>query len=139
MVHGAAIRDGAIAVPGGRPSSYDPSYCERIVELGREGLSIVQMAAALDVHRETIEQNWPAAYPEFSEAFAFARLLSQAWWEAKGQDSLDKPVFQGSVWSRSMAARFPKDWREKTETDVNIKGDLAALIAERRAKVAEAE
>ena len=107
-------------MPGGRPTDYLPEYCERVIELGREGMSVVEMAAEIGVHRETLEENWPTAHPEFSEAFTHARQLSQAWWERQGRVNLLLPpgagTFNASVWSRSMAARFPKDWREKTET-----------------------
>lgn len=106
----------------GRPSSYRPEYCEQLIELGREGMSVVEMAAEIGCHRETLEENWPASYPEFSEAFTRAKVLSQAWWEKQGRVNLLLPPgagsFNGNVWSRSMAARFPKDWREKTETAV---------------------
>ena len=106
----------------GRPSAYLPEYCERVIELGREGMSVVEMAAEIGVHRETLEENWPAANPAFSEAFTHARQLSQAWWERQGRVNLllapGVGTFNGSVWSRSMAARFPKDWREKSTTEL---------------------
>lgn len=101
----------------GRPTDYDPAYCERVIEIGRLGASVVEMACDLGVCRATIETNWPAAHPEFLEAFTRAKLESQVWWEKKGRDSLTTPGFQGSVWSRSMAARFPHDWREKQELE----------------------
>lgn len=126
-------------MPGGRPSTYDESYCDRVIELGNEGASIVEMAHEIGCARATLEANWPAAHPEFLEALERAKLASQTWWERKGRENLEKNVFQQSVWSRSMAARFPHDWREKTETDLNVKGDLASIIAARREKVASAE
>lgn len=98
---------------GGRPSSYEPSFCERVIELGREGFSIVEMAADLGVSRNTLETNWPAAHREFLEALERARDLSQAWWEKQGRENLTADKFQSALYSRSMAARFPKDWREK--------------------------
>ena len=105
---------------GGRPTLYDPAYCERVIELGKQGMSVVEMAADIGVARSTLEEAWPAAYPEFSEAFMQARQHSQAWWESMGRVNLIMPqgsgTFQASVWSRSMAARFPADWREKSET-----------------------
>jgi hypothetical protein len=97
-----------------RPSKYDPAYCEQVIELGKQGMSIVEIACALGVHRETIEKNWPEKHPEFSEAFARARDESQAWWEKAGREGLTADKFNAQVWSRSMAARFPHDWREKT-------------------------
>jgi len=99
-----------------RPTTYDPAYCAQVIEMGKQGYSVVEMAAELGCHRESIEQNWPAAHPEFSEAFTLAKLCSQAWWERQGRVNLVMApmsgTFQASAWSRSMAARFPADWRE---------------------------
>jgi transposase len=109
-------------MPAGRPPDYKPEYCEKIVELGRQGLSIVEMAAEIGVaHRCTIEKDWPEQYPEFSEAFTRAKLLSQAWWEKTGRvGMIEEPggvkLNQG-IWSRSMAARFPHDWRENSKVE----------------------
>jgi hypothetical protein len=107
----------------GRPTAYLPEYCETVLELGREGMSVVEMAAEIGVHRETLEENWPASFPEFSEAFTQAKQLSQAWWEKQGRVNLLMPqgggTFNGSVWSRSMAARFPKDWREQKGVELS--------------------
>lgn len=104
--------------PGGRPSLYRPEYCERVLEFGREGMSVVEMAAEIGVARSTLEEAWPAAHEEFSEAFARARELSQAWWERQGRVGLTAERFNAQVYSRSMAARFPKDWRESKEQRV---------------------
>ena len=100
----------------GRPSEYRPEYCERVIELGRLGMSVVEMASEIGVSRNTLETLWTAAHPEFMEAMAIAREASQAWWESMGRTNLVMPkdagTFQASVWSRSMGARFPRDWRE---------------------------
>lgn len=104
--------------PGGRPSLYRPEYCERVLAFGKEGMSVVEMAAEIGVSRMTIEEHWPAAHEEFSEAFARARELSQAWWERQGRVGLTAERFNAQVYSRSMAARFPKDWRESKEQRV---------------------
>jgi hypothetical protein len=101
-------------VAAGRPTDYDPLYCDRIVELGNTGASIVEMAFELGVCRATLEANWTAAHPEFLEAFTYAVAASQVWWERKGRDNLNTTTFKDGMWSRSMAARFPADWREKS-------------------------
>lgn len=107
-------------MPAGRPTSYDPSYCERVIEMGRDGYSVVEMAAEIGVARNTLEQLWTAANPEFLQALTEARDASQAWWESQARKHIIMPqgsgTFQAAAWSRSMAARFPKDWREKNET-----------------------
>ena len=99
----------------GRPSSYKPEYADRVIEMGREGWSVVEMAADIGVARNTLETEWPDKHEEFSQAFAHARELSQAWWERQGRLGLSADKFNAQLYSRSMAARFPKDWRESKE------------------------
>lgn len=105
----------------GRPSNYDPAYCETVIELGRQGASVVEMAAEIGVARATLETNWPAAHEEFLEALTHARELSQAWWEKTGRVGMIENTINASIWSRSMAARFPRDWREVRGTELTGK------------------
>lgn len=102
-------------MPAGRPSLYDPAYCEKVIEWGSKGKSKAWIAAELDVIPQTLD-NWADEHPEFLGALTRAVTKSQQWWEDAGQSGLATPGFNSSVWSRSMAARFPNDWREKTET-----------------------
>jgi hypothetical protein len=97
----------------GRPSKYDPKYCERVIELGKQGMSVVEMACAIGVARSTLETEWTKAHPDFSEAFARAREESQAWWERTGREGMLSKSIDAAIFSRSMSARFPHDWREK--------------------------
>lgn len=99
-----------------RPTDYDAKYCEAVVELGRLGKSRAYIAAKLGVARQTLH-NWERAYPEFLDAMDHARDLAQMWWEEEGQVGMAKQGFNASIWSRSMAARFPDDWREVRATE----------------------
>lgn len=106
-------------MPAGRPTLYRPEYCAKVIELGKEGNSRVQIAAELGVAKSTL-QEWEKEFPEFSVAITRAMTFSQAWWETKGKECLVMPAgatFQSSVWSRSMAARFPDDWRENSKME----------------------
>jgi hypothetical protein len=94
-----------------RPSEYKQEYCEQVIEYGKHGKSVAWMAAELGVHKDTLYE-WEKVHPEFSDAFTRARLESQRWWEDAGQNGMVAPGFNASIWSRSMAARFPEDWRE---------------------------
>lgn len=100
----------------GRPTDYRPEFCEKAIELGTEGKSYAQMAAVFGVARKTIYE-WAKVHPEFSDAIACARDLALAWWEDQAQSGLwETPEGQRlnpQLWSRSMAARFPDDYREK--------------------------
>lgn len=95
----------------GRPTKYRASYCQRVIELGGKGQSRAQMAAALGVSRRVINL-WETVHEEFAEALELAGDLCLAWWETKAQDNLTTSSWQGGTWSRSMAARFPADYRE---------------------------
>lgn len=103
-----------------RPTEYDPSYCDKVIEFGKLGKSRTWIAAALDCCRQTLV-NWEKAHPEFLDAMTRAQVYAQQWWEDAGQDGMVADKFNSSVWSRSMAARFPDDWREKSELDLNGK------------------
>ena len=96
----------------GRPTKYRPEVCEQVIAWGKLGKSKSWIAAELDIARSTIDE-WCATFPDFSDAITRAHVHSQRWWEDKGQGALENREFQSSVWSRSMAARFPDDWREK--------------------------
>jgi hypothetical protein len=111
-------------MPAGRPSDYDPSYCEKVIEWGAQGKSRTWMAAKLGTHRQRLYV-WEEAHPEFKDALMQAKALEQLWWEDKGQECLvmaQGSSFSQTAWSRSMAARFPDDWREKV--DNNVSGTL---------------
>ena len=103
---------------GGRPTDYLPKYCADVIEWGKQGKSKAWMAAELDIARTTLDL-WIATHSEFSYAMEKALAHSQRWWEDSGQRGMETPGYNASIWSRSMAARFPNDWREKTAQEVS--------------------
>lgn len=114
----------------GRPTSYDPAFCEQVIAWGREGKSKAWMASRLNVTRVTVD-NWCGEFPEFLYAITRARDFAQAWWEDVGQEnivSVQGVSLNSGVYSRSMAARFPDDWREKSETAVTGANGGAILV-----------
>ena len=102
-----------------RPTEYKQEFCDQVIEYGKQGKSITWMAAELDVHKDTLYE-WAKVHPEFSDAITRARQHAQRWWEDAGQvGMLTVGGFNASVWSRSMAARFPEDWRESKGVEVS--------------------
>jgi hypothetical protein len=95
----------------GRPTKYDPAMCEDVIYYGSQGKSRTAIAALLGCGRNALWV-WENQYPEFKDALTRASELSQLWWEEAGQQGMLMPGFGASVWSRSMAARFPAEWRE---------------------------
>lgn len=111
----------------GRPTKYRPEMCEHVIAWGREGKSRTWMAAKLDIDRSTIDE-WARVHPDFSVALARAKVLEQMWWEDKGQENLGAQSFQSSMWNRSMAARFPDEWRESTKNETELKGGVTVSV-----------
>lgn len=107
--------------PVGRPSLYDPAFCERVVELGKLGKSTEAISSILDVGTATLYR-WRDEFPEFREALETAKDHELRWWEEQAQaymiESKDGDRLNASIWSRSMAARFPKKYRESTKQEI---------------------
>jgi hypothetical protein len=87
---------------------------------------------------------WADRYPEFSDAIAQARDYAQAWWEDQGQagmwQSPEGARLNPQLWSRSMAARFPDDYRENSKVDLSSSdGSMSPAVDDttRSARVAQ--
>jgi transposase len=107
--------------PVGRPSLYDPSFCDEVVELGRKGKSVEQIASILNVSLRTM-YSWRDAHEEFLHALDDAKTYEQAWWEEQAAaymvENKESDRLNSTLWSRSMAARFPKKYRESTKQEI---------------------
>ena len=134
----------ALAHPLGmsRPTLYRSEYCEQAEELGAQGKSLAQIGAAFGVARVTLHA-WADSYPEFAKSLARARDLALAWWEDAGQTGMwqspEGEKLNPQLWSRSMAARFPDDYRESNKVELTGKDGGALQIDEttRSARVAQ--
>jgi hypothetical protein len=102
--------------PVGRPSEYDPAFCERVVRLGKEGRSRAEIASALDCSRTTLAA-WEREHPEFMNALHRAKDEELAWWEAKARTGIDKgSAFNSALWAKSVSGRFPNEpYRERVQ------------------------
>lgn len=115
----------------GRPTEYRQEYCDRVVELGREGASKAEMAHAIGVSRTTLDA-WTSANPEFLDAVKEAVSLAQGWWESEGRKAVfgQTPGFNATAFIFTMKNRFPDDWRDKQE--VAHSGGLTLTTKEQR-------
>lgn len=110
----------------GRPLLYKPEMCEQAIELGKKGFSREMISSELGITWKTLLE-WAQTYPEFGEALEEAKLEEMIWFERLGQAHLVE-VPQGarlntSLWSRSVAARFPQKYRENAKIEVTGKDD----------------
>ena len=101
----------------GRPSKYKPEYCDEVIDLGKQGLSITQIAFELEIHKETLYA-WKAKHSEFSDAIKKARDYAQGFWEnslrsaALGMNP-EGVTPNATLMIFQMKNRFPDEWREK--------------------------
>lgn len=105
-------------MPGGRPTKYDPKYCQELIEHMKEGYSYESFAGRLGVARSTLYE-WEKHHPEFSDTKKTAIELSLYHWEKVGKEGMfmggkDNP-FQASIWVFNMKNRF--GWADRKEVD----------------------
>jgi len=107
--------------PRGRPSLYDPAYIDQVIELGKIGKSTEAIAAILGVGTKTL-YNWRDEHPDFLHAMELAKEHELLWWEDIAQahmiENKESDKINASIWSRSMAARFPKKYRESVKQEI---------------------
>jgi transposase-like protein len=94
--------------PGGRPTSYRPEFCQRVVALMAEGRSLEGCAALLGVHPDSLYE-WQKVHPEFSEAVRAGRAAATTFWENRLLDvanggSGNAQAIQWALRNRSRAA-----------------------------------
>ena len=105
-------------MPAGRPTKYDPAFCDQVIELGRDGASKAEMAAELGVARSTFTL-WENEHDEFSVAVKVANDLAQGWWEKKGRSAVfgEVPNFNATAFIFTMKNRFQDEWRDKVTNE----------------------
>lgn len=117
--------------PVGRPSLYKPEYCEEVIALGKIGKSTEAIGAILGVGTKTL-YNWRDENIEFLHALELAKEFELQWWEDIAQthmiENKESDKINASIWSRSMAARFPKKYREQVKQEITG-ADGAPLLA----------
>jgi hypothetical protein len=108
--------------PVGRPSKYDPAFCNKVIELGKLCKSFEQMASMLDVGITTFKR-WREEHEEFRTSLEDAHWYAQTWWEDQAQANLiehkDGERINTGLWSRSMAARFPKNYSDRVKQEIS--------------------
>jgi len=54
---------------------YREEYNDQIIELGKKGFHVHEMAAHFNVHRDSIYE-WSRVYPDFKKSFEIAKSMS---------------------------------------------------------------
>jgi len=89
----------------GRPTSYKPEYCEMVIPLLKQGMSIEEIGLELDVGYTTIYR-WMEEHELFRQAIKKGREFSKAWWMRRGRTDLENKDFSATLWYMNMKNRF---------------------------------
>ncbi|MDF1625652.1 MAG: hypothetical protein P1U84_05145 [Parvibaculaceae bacterium] len=120
--------------PVGRPTKYTREMCKKVIEAGKEGCSVAEMASLCDVSIPTIYE-WAKEHDEFSNALTRAQSEAEAYWAKEIRSGLKKEPskFQGPANLKYMGMRFKERWSERQEhkhtggININITSDDAEL------------
>lgn len=98
----------------GRPTTYDPKYCEMLIDHMSQGLSFEAFAGKIEVTFKTL-YNWAEANPEFLQAKETGQAKSRLFWEQLGNSGAagHLPGFNSAAYKYNMANRFK--WTDRQD------------------------
>lgn len=101
---------------GGRPTKYDPAYCDQVVEFLTDGYSLAAFAGEIGVARSTIYE-WVDQNPDFSDAVKRAQAKAVLWWEKANRSLALTGEGNATAIVFGLKNRAADEWRDKTETE----------------------
>lgn len=110
----------------GRPTKYDPAYCQQVIEHMEEGASLTSFAASVSVSRATINV-WMNEHPEFLEAANAGKAKCAAWWEKIARANARDGTGNATLTVFGLKNMGADDWAEKSEQKITINHQEDAL------------
>jgi hypothetical protein len=95
--------------PGGRPSEYDPAYCDLVVEFMAKGFSLTAFAGSIRKSRDAV-YDWISAHREFSDAVSRGRAARTAALEGKLLGARYGAQASAAIFALKNAQ--PDEWRD---------------------------
>lgn len=119
------LSDGTEVIqPLGRPVTYEPWMCQKIVEVARRGGHIAAMCEEIGIRSEDTFHRWKRENPDFKAAYEHARLASKAVYEERLlQGALGLiPGFNATAFAMLMNNKFPEEYKRehKASTEITI-------------------
>lgn len=101
-------------MPGGRPTKYEPEFCEQVREIMARGFSKTAAAGALGVCKSTFD-NWKHEHPEFLAAVKDGDALRTYKLEGDLLSAPDGPTVTSRIFALKNAA--PDEWRDRAQVE----------------------
>ena len=117
-------------------TTYDPEYCDVLVEMMAKGCTYVEVAAALKTSIRTFV-GWCEQFPEFKEAYEMGEDLAQAWYQRTAREHLviitepngPKVSFDTRQWIHVLKSRYKQyDSLQPNETKEMIADGFGELM-----------
>ena len=102
-------------MPAGRPTKYNPSYCDDITAFCKDGASISSYAASIGVSRSTITE-WADVPPEFSAAVKAAKTAVAAWYDTTARKIARDGGGNATLCIFGLKNFDEEDFKDKVET-----------------------
>jgi len=103
----------------GRPTKYDPAFCEEAIEVMKKGFSKEAVAGHLGISCDTLYQ-WIKKHKDFSDAISIGQAASQLFWESMAVThtlhTKNGKQINGQVYNLNMKNRF--NWNDKKEVSL---------------------
>jgi hypothetical protein len=103
---------------GGRPSKYDPAFCDEVRDFLKDGYSVAAFAGHIGVSYSTVKL-WMADHDEFSAAVKDAQASATLWWENRARDVAMGAEVSGNptIIIFGLKNRAASEWKDKTEQE----------------------
>lgn len=101
-------------MPAGRPSKYDPSFCDQVEDIMRRGFSRMAAAGEIGVCYDTLTA-WMDAHPEFLQAVKRGQAARAMKLETDLLDADSGPRVTSRIFALKNAA--PEEWRDKVVSE----------------------
>jgi hypothetical protein len=124
-------------MPAGRPTKYDPAYCDQVLDDMAEGYSLTAFAGKIGVTRSTINE-WREHYPDFSVACTRALALRLRFWEQTALSVAAKGTGgpgAATVITFGLKNMGGDEWRDKQTIEHTVDEDTAAALAAARERL----
>lgn len=102
---------------GGRPTKYDPVFCEVAREFMVDGYSVTALAGHIGVARSTVFK-WADEHPEFSDALKTGQASAALWWEKTLRQVAITGEGNASAAIFGVKNRSSEEWKDKQEHDL---------------------
>jgi hypothetical protein len=122
--------------PGGRPSTYEPRFCQMVVDFMAKGFSLTAFAGSIKAGKQTV-YGWISEYPDFAEAVEQAR--------AARVKALENKMLRADKMCQTSASIFalknadPDEWREVRYASFEHNVSLGSLTDEQLLAIASGQ